>query len=124
MNNDNTFWLVLWLFILMAAVAIALGMAGIVTAHYDHMAELGYEETPVPGQCSPVWKKVAPAKIEVKCNCRPMDSMFLTITNRCQAIEAYCTTNTSPRNRVVQVEPNTGWVLGRMPVELVKYWED
>lgn len=27
-------------------------------------------------------------------------------------------------DRVVQVEPNTGWVLGRMPPELVKYWED
>ena len=27
-------------------------------------------------------------------------------------------------DRVVQVEPNTGWILGRMPPELVKYWED
>ena len=27
-------------------------------------------------------------------------------------------------DRVVQVEPNTGRVLGRMPPELVKYWED
>lgn len=27
-------------------------------------------------------------------------------------------------DRVVQVEPNSGWILGRMPPELVKYWED
>ena len=27
-------------------------------------------------------------------------------------------------DRVVQVEPNTGRILGRMPPELVKYWED
>lgn len=27
-------------------------------------------------------------------------------------------------DRVVQVEPNSGWIVGRMPPELVKYWED
>jgi len=27
-------------------------------------------------------------------------------------------------DRVVQVEPNTGRILGHMPPELVKYWED
>lgn len=56
--SDNTYWVVIWAMVISALVALV--TVGVVTSvrHDEKMAALGYQETLVPGSCSPIWQKV------------------------------------------------------------------
>ena len=57
--DDNKFWLCLWtvLAVCLTITTIILGATLICSLHIEKMAELGYEETLLPGSSVAYWQK-------------------------------------------------------------------
>lgn len=55
--EDNKFWILFWLILLLSLCILVLGGGTIYTSHVQSMADKGYVEHLVPGRVESIWIK-------------------------------------------------------------------
>lgn len=55
--EDNKFWILFWLILLLSLCILAIGGGTIYTSHVQSMADKGYVEHLVPGRVETIWVK-------------------------------------------------------------------
>jgi len=100
-SDDFRFWLVI-LGAIGVAFAAVIGSTFTVCHHIERMAELGYEEEPVPGSNRLMWRRRTPPKAEPRWDLTPAqpvvpEDIIKYITNDVpRGIIDYITTNVPP----------------------------
>lgn len=55
--EDNKFWILFWLILLLSLCILVLGGSAIYTSHMQSMADKGYVKQIVPGRVETIWVK-------------------------------------------------------------------
>lgn len=55
--EDNKFWILFWMVLLLSLGILVLGGSAIYTSHMQSMADKGYVEQVVPGRAETIWVK-------------------------------------------------------------------
>ena len=55
--EDNKFWLLFWVALLLSLCILVLGGSAIYTSHVQSMTDKGYVEQVVPGRAETIWVK-------------------------------------------------------------------